>query len=167
MNFTFFTEHVTEWIIGLTCAASPLLLIGIFKYFTKNKVLSKTIPVPFWVLCIIFTAILSSLAVYKYSNRIQTVSNKVYGNEKIIMNGKRFYHCDFNGSELVFTAGKPVFCQNCEFTGVKLNFDGSMDVALHEIAFLYSIPFFRAPVDTIINQIRNSGLANTNNNNKP
>lgn len=68
---------------------------------------------------------------------LKEISKKEFGQEKVVLDGKHFVDCKFNGSTMEFGAKGPVGLVSCQFSDVKWSFTGAASLTIHFMAGLY------------------------------
>ncbi len=84
---------------------------------------------------------------------MQRVENKIFQNERVMVDGKQFVNCDFVGASLVYSGGTIPAFEQCQFSGVSLQFG---DAAANTLRFLSGIRAggFTPAVDRILEKVR-------------
>jgi len=150
-----FTEHKTEWIIGIACTFLPAIIGEIIKR-TSNI---PNITIPFWLFCLLVSLIPAYFAVTSYSAKTKDIANKTFGVERVIIDGKHFANCKFVGTELVFLGKKPFSLSGNEFTRFTLKFEGDSALTTRALIALYADEGFRPIIDAALENIKKEGLA--------
>jgi hypothetical protein len=52
------------------------------------------------------------------------IANRLYGQERVVMDGMRFEDCVFTGTQLVYFGGAVPIMNRCQLDGVKFVFEG-------------------------------------------
>lgn len=65
------------------------------------------------------------------------IHDKEFGRERVVLDGKHFMHCKFNGSTMEFGATAPVGMVRCEFANVKWVFTGAASLTTNFMTGLY------------------------------
>lgn len=150
----FFTDHYVQWIIGLTCALIPAI-VGLIISKAKNI---PDIKIPIWLICFIVAAIFIHVGVKYYPTKTKDIANKSFGVERIVIDGKFFVNCNFNGTELVFLGELPFSMAKNTFYDCRLAFEGNALLTTKAFTALYSEPGFRQMIDATFENIKNSGI---------
>jgi hypothetical protein len=101
--------------------------------------------------------------VQSYSNKTKNIANKNYGVERVIVDGKHFVNCTFNGTELVFTGKRGFSLTKNHFkTQPRISFDGNAALTINELIAMYSDDAFRPIIEITFENIKKQGLANKN-----
>jgi hypothetical protein len=159
-----FTDHITEWIIGLICSFSPIVLALILK---KTKDIPE-ITIPFWFFCMLICALPSYFVVKNISNKTQTIRNKSFGMERVVVDGKIFENCYFHKTVLVYQGKEKNALINCTIDGPTLSFEDHAGNTIDLLSSLYSLPPYRPVIESLIKrEIIDKGLQKeaTNNTN--
>ena len=94
----FITEHGTELIVGIL---GGLITTGIIALVKPLRTLPP-VSVPMWVIGFFVAIPLTVLSVWLYNrNRQETVANKHFEAERIILDNKNFIECEFDRCVLV------------------------------------------------------------------
>lgn len=150
-----FTEHKVEWIIGIACAFLPAVIGVIIKKTAKIP----DITIPFWLFCLIIGLIPTYFAVKAYSNKTKDIANKSYGVDRVVVDGKHFVNCTFDGTELVFKGEKGFSLTSNHFkTPPRISFDGNASLTVGELIAMYGDEGFRPIVDATFENIKKRGL---------
>jgi len=65
------------------------------------------------------------------------IHDKEFGRERVLLDGKHFMGCKFNGSTMEFGATAPVGMIRCGFTDVKWEFTGAASLTINFMTGLY------------------------------
>jgi len=150
-----FTEHKTEWIIGIACTFLPAIIGEIIKR-TSNI---PNITIPFWLFCLLVALIPAYFAVTSYSAKTKDIANKKYGVERVVVDGKHFVNCTFDGTELVFKGGKGFSLSGNHFkTYPRISFDGNAALTIGEMIAMYGDEGFRPIIEATFENIKKEGL---------
>jgi len=149
-----FTDHKVEWIIGLPCAFVP----GLLGYLIKKTVNIPNITIPFWLLCVLIALIPTYFAVKSYSSKTIDIANKSYGVERVIIDGKHFSNCTFDGTELVFTGKRTFGLSHNKFTAIRFKVEGDAALALNAMIAMYADEAFRPFIEVTFDNIKKEGL---------
>ena len=68
----------------------------------------------------------------------ETTSGKTFGNEIVIIDGKRFEKCHFQGTTIQFNGTKPAQFIETSFLGIKWLFGGSAALTFNFVSTLYN-----------------------------
>jgi urea transporter len=149
-----FTDHVTEWVIGLSCAFIP----GVLGIVIKKTAKIPNVTIPFWLLCVFIGLVPAYFSVKHYSSQTKYIENKSYGVERVIVDGKHFYRCKFNGTELVFTGGIPPKMGFCVLINPRITFDSNAANTIDTLVEMYADPSFRPVIEPLLENIKKGGL---------
>jgi len=150
-----FTDHKTEWIIGIACTFLPAIIGEIIKR-TSNI---PNITIPFWLFCLLVALIPTYFAVTSYSNKIKDIANKTYGVERVVVDGKHFVNCKFDGTELVFTGKKPMGFSKNTMTNIRIKFEGNAALTTDALIAMYGDDGFRPIIEATLENIKKEGIA--------
>lgn len=150
-----FTEHKVEWVIGIVCTFLPVILGALVKRTSKIP----DITIPFWLFCLFIGLIAAYSVIHVYSAKTKDVANKSYGVERVVIDGKHFVNCTFDGTELIF-AGKRGFSltRNHFKTPPRISFIGHAANTINQLIHMYSDESFRPIVEATFNNIKKQGL---------
>jgi hypothetical protein len=146
-----FTEHKTEWIIGISCTFLPAIIGEIIKRTSSIP----NITIPFWLFCLLVALIPTYFAVKSYSARTKDIANKSFGVERVVVDGKHFTNCKFNGTELVFTGARGFSMSHSSGTGARFRFEGPAANTIYELGLLYKDVGTRFYAENVIAGIKN------------
>jgi hypothetical protein len=150
-----FMEHKVEWVIGIVCTFLPVILGELIKRTSKIP----DITIPFWLLCLFIGLIAAYSVIHVYSNKTKDVANKSYGVERVVIDGKHFVNCTFDGTELVFTGKRGFSLSGNHFkTNPRISFDGNAALTISELIAMYSDDVFRPIIEATFDNIKKRGL---------
>jgi hypothetical protein len=149
-----FTNYKVEWIIGISCTLLP----GLFGFIIKKTANIPNITVPFWLFCVLVASIPTFFAVKHYSDKIKNIANTSFGVERVILDGKHFANCIFNGSELVFKGEKPFSFSKNELSRVRIKFESNAALTTEALSAMYADNGFRPIIEATLDNIKKSGL---------
>ena len=127
------SNYKSEWIIGLTCALIPSVL----GFIVKSTFNIPDIMVPFWLVCILVAIIPVYYIPRYFSKKTKVIANKYFGVARVIIDGKHFTNCTFDGSELVFLGKLPFSFSKNNLTGIRMKFEGSSALTAESLAAMY------------------------------
>ena len=141
----------------------PAILGEIIKRTAKIP----DITIPFWLLCLLIGLIPAYFAITTYSNKTKDIANKSFGVERVVIDGKHFVNCDFDGTELVFTGKKGAGLSANRMKNIRVKFENNAALTVDALIAMYTDEGFRPIIDTTLENIKKEGLARSaNKNNK-
>lgn len=84
---------------------------------------------------------------------MERVESKIFQNERVIVDDKQFFDCDFVNASLVYNGGTIPAFEQCQFNGVSLQFG---DAAANTLRFLSGLRSggFMPAIDRVLNSAR-------------
>jgi hypothetical protein len=82
------------------------------------------------------------------------VEGKRFGVQRIILDGKSFERCEFNGSEVVFEGSDAFALEGCHFIGPRVTFARNAALTFSVLHGFYKDPAFRPFVEQAFANIR-------------
>jgi len=135
------------------------IILGWKKFF--GDYLSKEVIIPVWLL--ILLSIVGCILVIQFAGRrstdmvvkeLESIEGKSFGVQQIVVDGKKFERCYFNGTELIIDGKAGFALINCEFSNTKFTFGRFASNALNALTMMYQDPSFRPLVEKTIENIR-------------
>jgi len=157
-----FTNYKPEWAIGITCAFLP----GVIGLLISKTADIPDIKIPFWLFCIFLCAPLAYYLYLKSTKKARTITNKEYGVERVIVDGKNLVACTFDNTELVFRGKAITSMSHCKGNIARIAFEDNAILTAHYIGALYSDPATKIYAEAFINQIIQIGKQKHNENSK-
>ena len=96
------------------------------------------IPIPFWLFCVLIASVPAYLVAKHYSNKPKDIANQSFGVDRIVIDGKHFPNCDFDGTELVFTGRESFGFSSNRMKGIRIKFKGSADLTVDALIAMNS-----------------------------
>lgn len=138
-------------ILGMFLVTMLSSLMGIFLGWDKfySDFLSKTLTLPVWI--IIAALGIAALVRLYWPNRraapseLLLVEGQKFGVQQIVLDGKRFLNCTFDGTELVFRGEAAFGLERNHFrTPPRFVFEGSAGICFLTMRALYQSDEFRS-----------------------
>ncbi|HEY5125460.1 MAG TPA: hypothetical protein VIK14_17150 [Ignavibacteria bacterium] len=111
------------------------------------------IQLPVWIFVLLITYIFMSILFFALNvfekKSLTTVVDKVYGTEKVVLDGKKFINCTFNRTELIIKGQKPFVLGNNKFNNVFFKFDGNASLTFDVLRKMKNDPAFKPLLDGI------------------
>jgi hypothetical protein len=82
--------------------------------------------------------------------------NETFGPEPLLVDGRIFVSCRFNGTKLIYTGDADVSFFGCSMTNVSFDFSGAAGRTLKMLQTFYSFEASRPLVEGVMDQIRAS-----------
>ena len=86
--------------------------------------------------------------------------NETFGPEALLIDGRIFVNCRFNGTKLIYTGDADVSFNGCVLTNVQFQFQGSADRTLRLLQAFYASDQSRPMVESVLEKIRASARPN-------
>lgn len=130
-----------------------------------NKFLALSIKLPIWIVLGFVILNLIILGVRrtqtleeKTIKELKVLEGKIYGVQQIVVDGKAFKRCEFNGTELIIEGKSGFAFETNKFNGQHFTFAGPASMTITILSEMYKDPSFRPLVDDVLISIRNGGL---------
>lgn len=157
-------DKLFEWLahnpivvlIGLISALMTIFLT--WKRFF-NDYLSKRVAIPLWLILIIsvflLVLFLGRSSVKEEPKELSLVEGKKFGIQQVVLDGKRFVRCSFDGTELIFNGEHGFdFSENNLKTNFRLSLNKNARLTFEVFYALYKDPAFRPIVENTFQAIR-------------
>lgn len=139
-------------------------LMGIvlgWKRFYEDY-LSKSVSIPIWIIVIIFismpaifTILVGSKPIEDELKELSLVEGKKFGIQQVVLDGKRFIRCSFDGTELIFNGEHGFdFSENNLKSNFRLSLNKNARLTFEAFYALYKDPAFRPIVENTFQAIR-------------
>ena len=109
------------------------------------------IPVPAWLFVFMLAFISCWWWVGRRPRRLKPVADKTFGVEPVVLDGKNFVKCKFNGSELIFTGRTNFSLQDCIISTPYFTFKGDSATVMHQLSIMYKTKEFKQLIDNSLN----------------
>ena len=139
---------ITTGIIGSLLASFITYVIGKVARF-------GSITVPIWIIGIVIFIIvyLFYLDYQSKSTDLETIYNKNFGVERVILDGKKFVDCKFDRSELVYLGKKNFHLIRTTHVNTRLAFEDNAALTVAVMQKMYGDPGIRQYIVDFIEQI--------------
>jgi hypothetical protein len=132
------------------------IILGWKKLY--NDILSKKITLPIYayliILFFVFLAIIFWPIIKNQPKGYRTIEGESFGVQRVVLDGKRFINCSFDGTELVIKGEAGGEFNNNKLTNIRLTFDGPAAGTIFTLRALYSEPSFRPFIENAFEQIK-------------
>lgn len=168
-------KELSEWLSSNPIIVLIMFLITIFggvmgiilgwKQFYRDY-LSKNLTIPVWLLLICFIFISILFLIFSNKNieqekikELELVQGKTFGIQQVVLDGKRFERCSFDGTEMVFNADNGFsFNSNNMKSNIRITFNKSAALTLRALTALYSDKAFQPFVESTFKTIKEGKL---------
>ena len=146
---------LTMFTISIVSGAMTIVL-G-WKQVYKDY-LCKGVTIPVWLfLCILF--VVSLVVIFKPAltdrpKELKTIDGVSFGVQRVLLDGKRFTNCTFDGSELLYTGEGGCELRNNIFRGIRITFDGPAGATVVTLTNMYRDPGFRPWIENTFSSIK-------------
>ena len=139
------------------------IILGWEKFYSDY--LSKSVTLPAWLLIlIIFIGFL--FAVWSAGRQttdvavkeLERIDGKRFGVQQIIVDGKKFERCLFDGTEVIYNGKAGFSLVWCEFRSPKFTFGSYASNTINSLTMMYKDPSFRPIVEQTLQNIRSGEL---------
>lgn len=120
---------------------------------------------PYWVIfsatIIILVALNSKFQygdVFEENPKIESVSGKNFGTERVILDGKRFENCTFHNTELIFEGTKPYSLIGCKLTNPTFSLAKYSALSTQMLSIIYKDPAFKGLVEQTFENLRSGTI---------
>lgn len=156
-------KNLTDWIqsnpfiifvmFAVSLVGGLMTIVLGWKSFYQDY-LSKTFSTPIWL--VLLALLLNIFALLYISTRkseeslpkdLVTVAGMTFGVQQVILDGRKFQKCEFNGTELVFNGDAPFSLENCSLNGHRITFNKNASTTLQALGALYRDPAFRPTIE--------------------
>lgn len=131
------------------------IILGWKKIY--SDFLSKKITLQVWqVIFVFFTIYLITVLMPRKGNNpknIEEIHSATFGIQRVVVDGRSFSDCSFNGTELVFRGEGSVAFHHCHFEDPKFTLDGPAATTMKILQGLYKEPSFRIYVENTLKLI--------------
>ena len=152
---------------------NPMIIVGMFLISVFSAIvtivlgwsdfysdyLSKSVTIPVWLILLI--TIISPIiwVTFKPSAKrkikeFEEVKGKTFGVQQVILDGRTFKRCEFDGSELIFNGEYGFNLERNNFHTPKFTFGGSASTTIAALTNMYKDPAFRPLVDQTLTNIK-------------
>jgi hypothetical protein len=124
-----------------------------------NDYLSKTITIPIWLLILVAIVSLVAWFIFKPSTikaptEFEEVEGKKFGVQQVILDGRTFKRCEFDGAELIFNGENGFNLESNHFKAPKFTFGNSASNTIAALTSMYKDPAFRPLVELTLTNIK-------------
>ena len=115
----------------------------------------KGVRVPLWLalLAIVIVFVFALLSSSK-NDELRLMRGINYGIESVVMDGKRFENCTFEGTNFVVRGEKPFQLSECRIGKFYITVDGPASTTLDMLTVMYKEPGFRPIIERTFEGIR-------------
>jgi FtsH-binding integral membrane protein len=110
------------------------------------------IPVPAWLFVFLLAFVCCWWWVGRKPRKLKPVVDQTFGVEPIILDGKNFVKCKFNGSELIFSGRTNFSLQDCTISTQYFTFKGDAATVMHQLSIMYKTKEFKQLIDNTLNK---------------
>jgi hypothetical protein len=123
--------------------------------------LSKAVTVPVWLLILVL--IIGCLFAVQFVGRqsgdtvvkeLEAIEGKRFGVQQIVVDGKKFERCKFDGSEIIFNGKAGFSLIGCQFKSPRITFASYASNTVNALTLMYKDPSFKPIVEQTIENIR-------------
>ncbi|MBF8651479.1 hypothetical protein IRZ81_11795 [Pseudomonas putida] len=142
------------------------LLSGIVTIATSwtlfSEILLNDVRLPGWLIILallLFFGLLSYFASQQSGSataeniELELIEGKQFGVQRLVLDGKRFVNCKFDGTELIIEGKQGFGLVGNHMKGVRLTMSGAAGTTLQVLNMLYQDPSFRPSVEKTFAQI--------------
>ncbi|WP_182035175.1 hypothetical protein [Vibrio diabolicus] len=154
---------------------NPLIVISMFVVSVFSAVvtialgwnqfygdyLSKSITIPVWFLILVPIVGASLWLIFKPTvnakkelKEFENIEGKTFGVQQVVLDGRTFKRCEFDGSELIFNGEYGFNLERNSFHAPKFTFGGSASTTISVLTNMYKDPAFRPLVDETLANIK-------------
>lgn len=143
----------------VTILSGAMTIILGWKAFYVDY-LSKAVTLPVWLfILVVIGCLFTALFAGRQSDdtavkELDTIEGKRFGVQQIVVDGKKFERCRFDGSEVIFNGKAGFALVGCEFYGPKFTFGSYAANAVNALTMMYKDPSFKPIVEQTIQNIR-------------
>jgi hypothetical protein len=160
---------LTNWVVLLLMFVISLLgnAVTIFTGWKAfyNDYLSKTISMPTWLIVVVLVVLPFAIAVFMARRRPDSLStapkeritNQTFGMDAVVIDGKHFTGCTFNGTDLILEGIAPFGFEYCTFNDPRFRVTKHAELTLGALIAMYKNEPFRPFVEGTFNIIRQGG----------
>jgi hypothetical protein len=127
-----------------------------------NDILSKKVTLPIYayliILFFVFLAIIFRPAIKIQPKGYRTIEGESFGVQSVVLDGKRFINCSFDGTELVFKGEAGLEFNSNRLTNIRLTFGGPAARTVFIFRALYREPGFRPFIESAFEQIKSGDI---------
>lgn len=153
-------------VVGMFLISAVSGLMGIivgWDVFYRDY-LSKTATIPIWALILgaflIFAVNMFSKGGKgkKTSDILEVVEGKKFGVQSVVIDGRDFKRCEFQGTELVFKGEAPFGLSSCSLSDIYITFQDSAGLTVQALSILAADPGLKQLSDGLIAGIQNGTI---------
>ena len=123
--------------------------------------LSKPVLIPVWLIVVVSTVILFLVIHFRSkeissgpAKELEIVEGKSFGVQQVVMDGKNFVRCKFDGTELIYNGIKNFSLGENKFLRFRFTFSQFAANTIAIIEAMYKDPAFRPIVDQTFENIK-------------
>ncbi|MDF3199011.1 hypothetical protein P3C29_09970 [Pseudomonas sp. 1912-s] len=121
---------------------------------------SKSLTIPVWLLFLIVILIFFGWVFWGTRKKpnldppVVTVSGEAFGVERLLISGKKFVRCKFQGTELVYDGRDAGGFEGCDFHRHVFTLEGAAGNTITVLTEMYKEPLFRAEIEGLLENIK-------------
>ncbi|WP_146449721.1 hypothetical protein [Vibrio kanaloae] len=123
--------------------------------------LSKSITMPIWFIILVpivgsalWLVFKPTVNLKKELKEFESIEGKTFGVQQVVLDGRTFKRCEFDGSELIFNGEYGFNLDRNSFNAPKFTFGGSASTTISVLTNMYKDPAFRPLVDETLANIQ-------------
>lgn len=165
-------EQLAKFLQTNAYAVVALIIIGVISaviglpsaWPTFREHLKRKMQIPnwgVWLLCVM----LSYFLINKFGendeddpSKYELIEAKTFGNQRLVLDGKRFYKCDFLETNLVIEGKQGFSMERCYLKGSRIVWGGSARKTFTAMTELYKIPEMKPIINQFIEDIKKDSV---------